>query len=75
MKWNADLYDDKHGFVSQFGTSVLELLEAKPGEAILDIGCGTGDLTKQIQELGAHVTGNDYSPEMIAQARFKCYFL
>jgi trans-aconitate methyltransferase len=71
MKWNADLYDDKHGFVSQFGTSVLELLEAKPGEAILDIGCGTGDLTKQIQELGASVTGNDYSPEMIAQARFK----
>lgn len=71
MKWNADLYDDKHGFVSQFGTSVLELLDAKQGESVLDIGCGTGDLTKLIHDLGAEVMGTDYSPEMIAQARFK----
>jgi trans-aconitate methyltransferase len=71
MKWNADLYDDKHGFVSQFGANVLELLDVKPGESVLDIGCGTGDLTKHIQESGAEVMGTDYSPEMIAQARFK----
>lgn len=71
MKWNADLYDDKHSFVSQFGASVVELLDVKAGEHILDIGCGTGDLTHQIQQLGAEVSGSDYSPEMIAQARFK----
>lgn len=71
MKWNADLYDDKHSFVSQFGENVLELLDVKPGESILDIGCGTGDLTKQIQEKGADVLGTDFSAEMIAQARFK----
>jgi trans-aconitate methyltransferase len=71
MKWNADLYDDKHGFVSQFGSSVVELLDVKPGEFILDLGCGTGDLAKQIQQAGADVTGFDYSAEMIAQARFK----
>jgi trans-aconitate methyltransferase len=71
MKWNADLYDDKHGFVSQFGASVVELLDVKAGESVLDIGCGTGDLTNEIQKLGAMVTGTDYSPEMIAQARSK----
>ncbi|QJD96905.1 methyltransferase domain-containing protein [Mucilaginibacter robiniae] len=69
MKWNAELYDDKHAFVFQFGENVLELLNAKPGERILDIGCGTGYLTQQIQSQGAEVQGTDYSPEMIAQAK------
>jgi trans-aconitate methyltransferase len=71
MKWNAELYDDKHSFVFQYGENVLELLEVKPGERILDLGCGTGHLTKQIQELGAEVVGIDASPEMIAQAKEK----
>src|SRR5471030_3268425 len=69
MKWNAELYDDKHAFVFQYGESVLELLDVKPGERILDLGCGTGHLTKKIQEEGAEVVGIDASPEMIAQAK------
>jgi trans-aconitate methyltransferase len=69
MKWNAELYDQKHAFVYQFGENVLELLDAKAGEHILDIGCGTGYLTQQIQNAGAIVKGTDYSPDMIAQAK------
>jgi trans-aconitate methyltransferase len=68
MKWNAELYDQKHAFVYQYGESLLELLDAKPGEHILDLGCGTGHLTQRIQSLGAIVTGIDSSPEMIQQA-------
>jgi len=68
MKWNAELYDDKHSFVFQYGESVLELLNAKPGEHVLDLGCGTGYLTSEIQKLGAVATGIDASPEMIAKA-------
>jgi trans-aconitate methyltransferase len=71
MKWNAELYDNKHAFVSQYGESVLELLDVKAGERILDLGCGTGDLSKQIQEHGAEVIGIDASPEMIAKAKGK----
>jgi 2-polyprenyl-3-methyl-5-hydroxy-6-metoxy-1,4-benzoquinol methylase len=63
MKWNAELYDDKHSFVFQYGESVLELLDIKPGEQILDLGCGTGHLTKQIKDHGAEVTGIDASAE------------
>ncbi|HVW15353.1 MAG TPA: methyltransferase domain-containing protein [Mucilaginibacter sp.] len=68
MKWDANLYDNKHSFVFQYGESVLELLAVKPGERILDLGCGTGHLTKKIQDEGAQVIGMDASPEMIAQA-------
>ena len=69
MKWNAELYDQKHAFVFQFGENVLELLDVKPGERILDLGCGTGYLAKQIKNQGAEVVGIDLSPEMIAQAK------
>jgi len=69
MKWNAELYDQKHAFVYQFGENVLEVLDVKPGEHILDIGCGTGYLTQQIQNAGGIVKGTDYSPEMITQAK------
>jgi len=48
---------------------LLELLDAKPGERVLDVGCGTGHLTSQIAATGAQVIGVDLSAEMIEQAR------
>ena len=70
-KWDAGLYDHKHSFVWKLAEGVLELLEAKPGERILDLGCGTGHLAAKIAEAGAQVVGVDRSPEMIRQAREK----
>ncbi|MCX6215742.1 methyltransferase domain-containing protein [Spirosoma sp.] len=67
--WNADLYQQKHAFVFHFGADVLTLLNPKPDERILDLGCGTGELTAQIAESGAEVVGLDASPSMIAKAR------
>jgi trans-aconitate methyltransferase len=48
---------------------LLELLEAKAGERILDLGCGTGHLTEQIAASGAEVVGVDRSSDMIRQAK------
>ena len=67
--WNASLYDQKHAFVFEYGKSLLSLLDPQPGESILDLGCGTGHLTKAIAESGAHVVGLDSSPSMIEVAR------
>ena len=68
MQWNADLYDSTHAFVAQYGEDLVELLDARAGERILDLGCGTGALTQLISDTGADVTGIDSSPDMIKQA-------
>ena len=66
--WNADLYSDKHAFVFQLGAGALELLNPQPGERILDLGCGTGELSAQIAAKGARVVGLDASPAMLKRA-------
>jgi trans-aconitate methyltransferase len=68
-KWDASLYDEKHSFVWKMAAGLLELLDAKPGERVLDVGCGTGHLTAKIAANGAQVTGIDRSAEMIQQAQ------
>ncbi len=68
-RWNAELYDEKHSFVWKMAAGLLDLLQAKPGERILDLGCGTGHLTEKIAATGAEVMGVDKSAEMIRQAR------
>ena len=69
--WNATLYDTKHAFVWEKARGLLELLAPQPGERILDLGCGTGQLSSEIASMGATVVGVDRSPEMIAEARNK----
>ncbi len=69
IKWNASLYDDKHSFVYKYGEDLIDWLAPKNGERILDLGCGTGQLTNELKKSGAEVTGIDNSPEMIAKAK------
>jgi trans-aconitate methyltransferase len=67
-RWNAADYARVGAFVAELGTAALDLLDPKPGERILDLGCGDGVLTKKIAARGATVTGIDNSLEMIRAA-------
>ncbi|MEG3848681.1 methyltransferase domain-containing protein [Microcoleus sp. herbarium19] len=67
--WNSALYEGSHAFVWQYGESLLELLAPKAGEQILDLGCGTGQLTEKIAGSGAFVCGIDSSLSMISTAK------
>jgi SAM-dependent methyltransferase len=53
----------------ELGGPVLELLNPKSKERILDLGCGDGKLTKELVDLGCNVTGIDSDPEMIEKAK------
>lgn len=68
-KWDAKLYTDKHAFVYQYGAELIELLNPKSHEDILDIGCGTGQLTYEISQHANRVVGMDQSQAMIDRAR------
>jgi SAM-dependent methyltransferase len=68
-KWDAGDYARVGAFVAELGGAALDLLDPKPGERILDIGCGEGTLTRKLIGRGATVLGIDNSPEMIAAAR------
>ena len=67
--WDPQAYGRNGAFVHGLSGGVLELLAAQPGERILDLGCGDGQLTQRIAATGASVAGVDASPEMAAAAR------
>ena len=47
----------------------INRLDLKRGERVLDIACGTGNLTIPAARLGADVTGVDIAPNLLEQAR------
>jgi trans-aconitate methyltransferase len=67
--WDPQAYQQNGAFVHGLAGGVLEWLDAKSGEYILDLGCGDGQLTQCIVATGANVLGVDTSVEMVAAAR------
>src|SRR6202035_4317646 len=67
--WDPATYARNARFVSDLGSPVVELLAPKPGERILDLGCGDGVLTKKLADLGCEVVAVDSSDPQIEAAR------
>ncbi len=63
----AEGMEETHGPVAR---SVIERLEVRPGERILDLGCGNGWATRLLAQKapGVGAVGVDVSPAMIARA-------
>ncbi|HEX2360477.1 MAG TPA: methyltransferase domain-containing protein [Jiangellaceae bacterium] len=67
--WDIGAYDRDFAFVSAYGAELLGWLDPQPGETVLDLGCGTGELAAKIADAGATVIGIDSDPAMIEAAR------
>lgn len=68
-KWEAEKYHKGFSFVYEYGSDVIDLIEIKKGDSVLDIGCGSGVLTNKIRQMGANVIGIDSSKDMLLTAK------
>ncbi|KAF9534520.1 S-adenosyl-L-methionine-dependent methyltransferase [Crepidotus variabilis] len=74
--WSASMYNKTASFVysSEFTAPILTMLDARPGEKVLDVGCGSGEVTLAIQGVvekgeGGFIVGTDASDSMIEKAK------
>jgi trans-aconitate 2-methyltransferase len=69
--WNADSYERVSAPLEAMGRDVLDRLDLRGDERVLDAGCGTGRVTAALVERlpRGEVVGVDGSPAMIEQAR------
>jgi trans-aconitate methyltransferase len=69
QRWDPRTYAQHARFVSDLGAGVVDLLAPRPGERVLDLGCGDGALTEKLVAAGASVVAVDASAEQVAGAR------
>jgi len=72
--WNerATVYDAYTARFTRYGIDrLLQAAGIAPGQAVLDVCCGTGLVAQAAAGLGASVTGLDISEDMIAMAKAK----
>lgn len=53
-------YQSLHSFVYEYGSSLVDLADPRAGERILDVGCGSGELTNALYE---HAKQNNHHCE------------
>jgi len=69
MEWDPEQYARDAAFVPALGAAAVGWLHPRPGERILDLGCGDGALTVKLRDAGCDVVGVDASAAQVAAAR------
>jgi len=70
MAWNPEVYNQfKKERYAPF-EDLLQLVTVQPGLSVIDLGCGTGELTRRLADHlpGSNVLGIDASPQMLKEA-------
>ena len=66
---HAAAYRERHRQIRSEGRQrALELLAVRPGERVLDLACGPGNLSRRLSAVGGRVVGVDVAEGMLALA-------
>ncbi len=70
MKWNVEQYERFKAQREAPFTDLTALIRRRSGMSVIDLGCGTGELTTKLAALlpDSDVVGLDSSPQMLAKA-------
>lgn len=73
VRWDPKDYEKSSGGQQKWADELIGKLGLRPGESVLDLGCGDGKITAELAELvpEGKVVGVDFSAEMIAHAQEK----
>ncbi|WP_455716221.1 class I SAM-dependent methyltransferase [Anaerosporobacter sp.] len=69
IKWDSKNYASNFSFVHEYGQEVVNLLDVTEGMTVVDLGCGNGQLTKKLSDMGTKAIGVDASEDMLVLAR------
>ena len=69
QQWRPEQYRRCASYVPELGRGLIDLLDPRPGERVLDLGCGDGELTMRLAAHGCTVVGVDRSAAFVAAAR------
>lgn len=67
--WMSGDFDKIAQIIWDGGAEFIARLQLKPGVRLLDVACGTGNLSFPAARAGAVVTGVDIAPNLLATAR------
>ena len=65
QRWRPEEYEQRAGFVFEEADEILRWLDARPGERILDLGCGSGVIAERLMRQGCRVLGLDIDADML----------
>ncbi|MEW6126668.1 MAG: class I SAM-dependent methyltransferase [Acidobacteriota bacterium] len=67
--WMSGDFDKIAQIIEAGGEEFIARLQIKPGTQVLDVACGTGNLSLPAARAGAIVTGVDIAPNLLTTAR------
>jgi len=69
--WSAGKFEEVADSIHDMHVALVEALDPQPGERVLDVGCGAGNVAELAAGAGARVTGIDLSPRLVEVARVR----